>query len=228
MITRRSALRGGLAAAAIAIARPAPGSAGNFERTLANILISEGGNDDDKRDPGGRTSRGIIQREWTAWRHMHAEDLPDDVWEAPQSEIVAIYRVRYWDVMRGDELLRGLDYSVVDYAVNSGTGRAGKVLHRALGLRDDGWQVDDEVLAAIGRRDAKVLIRAINDERLRFLRQLHTWPVFGTGWARRVASVRAISLAMAGGTVRGSGGLLTPAYGPHKAFDADAELGGTP
>ena len=38
---------------------------------------------------------------------------------------------------------------------------------------------------------------AINDERLRFLIALKTWPVFGNGWARRVAEVKAFSLNLA-------------------------------
>src|SRR5690606_34928799 len=35
------------------------------------------------------------------------------------------------------------------------------------------------------------------DERLAFLKSLKTWPVFGTGWGRRVADVRRDALAMA-------------------------------
>lgn len=40
---------------------------------------------------------------------------------------------------------------------------------------------------------------ALCDERLRFLKSLRTWPVFGKGWGRRVAEVRAAALAMARG-----------------------------
>jgi lysozyme family protein len=41
------------------------------------------------------------------------------------------------------------------------------------------------------------LIGAVNDERLAFLNGLKTWPVFGAGWGRRVAEVRAAALHMA-------------------------------
>jgi len=37
----------------------------------------------------------------------------------------------------------------------------------------------------------------IFDYRLAFLQSLKTWPVFGKGWGRRVAEVRAAALAMA-------------------------------
>ena len=49
------------------------------------------------------------------------------------------------------------------------------------------------------RADAAKLVVAICDERLRFLRSLKTWSVFGKGWARRVAEVKAFSLSLAAG-----------------------------
>jgi lysozyme family protein len=42
------------------------------------------------------------------------------------------------------------------------------------------------------------VIRQVNDERLAFLQRLPTWHRFGGGWGKRVASVKAISLNMAG------------------------------
>ena len=57
--------------------------------------------------------------------------------------------------------------------------------------------ITDEVLRAVAKRDLRTLIAAVNDERLVFLKGLKTWPVFGAGWARRVAEVRAAALGMA-------------------------------
>ena len=62
-------------------------------------------------------------------------------------EAKAIYRKRYWDVQRCDELPAGVDYSVFDYGVNSGIGRSGKVLRRVVGLPDNTSVVTDQVLA---------------------------------------------------------------------------------
>ena len=53
--------------------------------------------------------------------------------------------------------------------------------------------ITDEVLRAVAKRDLRTLIAAVNDERLVFLKGLKTWPVFGAGWARRVAEVRAVA-----------------------------------
>jgi len=85
---------------------------------------------------------------------------------------------------------------VFDYGVNSGIGRAAKVLQRLLGLADDGV-VGPRTLAAAACADAGRLIDAICDERLAFLQGLRTWSVFGNGWGRRVREVRAAALAIA-------------------------------
>lgn len=219
-------------AALLTLASVAGAIAANWPRVLANVLISEGGNDDDPRDPGGRTSRGIIQREWNAWRQTHP-GLPADVWKAPQSQVEAIYRAKYWDVMRGDELPAGVDYSVADYSINSGIGRGGKVLRCAVQIDmpivdcvrvSRTWEITPDILDAVKRLDAKTLIRTINDERIGFLRRLPTYKHFGGGWSRRVASVRSISLSMANGVRQGAGSQFRPAFGPHKAFEEGDEV----
>jgi hypothetical protein len=107
-----------------------------------------------------------------------------------------IYRKRYWDAMRCDDLPSGVDYSVFDYGVNSGIGRSAKALRRICGLQA-GTTITPEVVAAVKDRDAVSVINALNDERLRFLQGLSTWSIFGRGWGRRVNEVRAFSLKLA-------------------------------
>lgn len=106
-----------------------------------------------------------------------------------------IYRTKYWDALRCDALPAGLDYTIFDYGVNSGIVRAAKVLQRTLGMRISGVIGDAEVDAA-RRHFTSDLIGRICDERLAFLKSLKTWPVFGSGWGRRVAEVRSAALAM--------------------------------
>ncbi len=83
------------------------------------------------------------------------------------------------------------------YGVNSGIGRSGKVLRRALKLPDNSSSVTDAVIAAARAIDPAILVAVICDERLRFLQSLKTWPVFGAGWGRRVAEVKSAAMAMA-------------------------------
>jgi lysozyme family protein len=147
----------------------------------------EGGNDDDPRDPGGRTSRGIIQSEWNVYRRQHpGQNLPADVWLAPESAITDIYHNgQYWSGQRCPELPAGPDAAVADYGVNSGVGRSGRVLRHICGLPTSTYVINDEVVAAVAKRDAKAVADAINAERIAFLRGLSTFRTFGTGWTRR-------------------------------------------
>src|SRR5262245_35115614 len=170
-------------------------AASSYNEALARLLVHEGGNDDDPRDPGGRTSRGILQREWDVWRRSRP-GLPADVWRAPQDQVEAIYRQNYWNALRGDDLPAGVDYAVFDYGVNSGIGRAAKVLQRLVVTAVDG-EVGPDTVAATKRANAAALIEAICDERLAFLQGLRTWPTFGKGWSRRVREVRAAARALA-------------------------------
>lgn len=167
----------------------------NYDEAIRLLLISEGGNDDDPQDPGGRTSRGILQSEWNVWRRTHP-NLPEDVWEAPQDQVIAIYKQNYWDKLRCDDLPSGVDYAVFDYGVNSGIVRAAKVLQNFVGVEQDG-EIGPLTIAATNKIDPKQLITSICDQRLTFLQGLGTWGRFGRGWARRVKEVKDTSLQMA-------------------------------
>jgi lysozyme family protein len=169
--------------------------AATYNAALARLLAHEGGYTNHPADPGGPTNFGITIHDYR--RYVKPNATAADVRAMRVEEAKAIYRCKYWSAMRCDELPAGLDYAVFDYAVNSGTGRVPKVLARLLGAPVDG-RMSDGLMAALRRRDASAMIGALCDERLAFLRQLKTWPVFGGGWSRRVAEVRSAALAMAG------------------------------
>lgn len=198
----------------------------SWPSVLHNILQSEGGNDDDKADPGGRTSRGVIQREWNAWRTTHP-GLPSDVWEAPQEQIDAIYHQKYWThrCINGDKLPAGLDYTIGDYGVNAGVNRPGIVLRRILQVNTDRCDISDALLAIIATKDTLALIRAVGAERKRFYANLiaarPSLGKFRGGWTARANSVELKSLKMAGSPAVGFFGEEMdpePAFGPGKAY----------
>lgn len=166
-----------------------------FEAALSRLLRDEGGYGNDPRDPGGPTNFGITLAD--ARRFWKADATAADVKAMPQGVARDIYRKRYWNALRCDELPEGVDYAVFDYGVNSGVARAGKVLRRKLSLPDTSSTINDTVIDAAMRADPSQLIGAICAERLAFLKGLRTWPAFGRGWARRVAGVEAAALAMA-------------------------------
>lgn len=167
-----------------------------FITCVAEVLRHEGGYVDHPREPGGCTNFGITRRTLEGWRREPT--ACDAVRALRVDEARAIYRAHYWNAVHGDELPAGIDLAVFDAAVNSGRRRAALWLQEALGVATDGAIGPKTLRAARATNDRAALIGRICDIRLAFLRGLDTWSDFGRGWSRRVRSVRAASLVMAG------------------------------
>lgn len=167
----------------------------NYDTVLSLLLQHEGGYDNHPSDPGGPTNFGITIYDYR--KYVKPDATADDVRRMQLSEAKEIYATKYWRAQNCDQLEGGVDYAIFDYGVNSGVGRSGKVLRRCLGLPDNSSLVTPEVIAAAQAMPAAQLVAAICDERLRFLKALRTWPVFGKGWGRRVAEVKAFGQKIA-------------------------------
>lgn len=170
----------------------------NFDKCLKPLLEDEGGNDDDPHDPGGRTSRGIIQSEYNHYRHAHSL-IQRDVWSASDAEVSDIYKTEYWDVLQCEFMPAGVDYCVFDYGVNSGISRSAKVLQRIVGAEVDGI-VGPETVRMVSGMPSENIINVMSAERLSFLEHLGTWGRYGRGWSRRVKHVKSLSLQMSKGS----------------------------
>jgi lysozyme family protein len=167
----------------------------SYDQCLERVLAHEGGYTNDPQDPGGPTNFGITIYDYR--KYVKPSATAADVKRMSLAEAKRIYRSKYWDALSCDDLPAGVDYTVFDYGVNSGIGRAGKVTRRVLGLSDADWRVNADVIAALKKAEPSKVIVAINDERLQFLKSLRTWSAFGVGWGRRVAEVKAFSLERA-------------------------------
>jgi lysozyme family protein len=162
----------------------------NFKQSLVWVRTSEGGNDDDPSDSGGRTSRGITQREYDAYCRMAG--LPrGDVWKAEDAVIDDIYHRSYW-MPYGPIMPAGVDYMLFDDSVLSGPVTAIKTLQRALGVVPDG-HIGLLTSEAIGKADHKALVEKIGQARLaRYDAIIAARPKdmkFRGGWRNRVAFV---------------------------------------
>jgi lysozyme family protein len=206
-------------------------TAANFDAALSRVLAHEGGYTNHPSDPGGPTNYGITIADYR--KYVKADATAADVRNMTVGDAKKIYRLRYWRELRCDDLPPGVDYATFDYGVNSGTARAGKVLRRLLRLPATTAAIDDDVIAAAGRAEHDRLIIAICEERLAFLQGLKTWPVFGAGWARRVAEVKAAALAMANaqqtrpvgdnkGKIAAAGAVVAAGAAAHQAGLANA------
>lgn len=158
----------------------------NQEQAINLILTSEGGYVDHPHDPGGATNLGVTLATLAAWRQQPVTKAEVRALERP--EAIEIYEVQYADKISFALLPLGVDYCVLDCAVNSGPGRAALLLQKVLRVAQDGV-IGLKTLAAARDMVPEVLLALYNEARLAFLRSLRNWKHFGTGWRTRVERV---------------------------------------
>lgn len=174
----------------------------NFMRANKNVLVHEGGFSDHPSDPGGATNQGITQRVYDSYR-MSIGKKKKSVKDMTVPERDIIYKTRYWDQIKGDYLPSGIDYCLYDSAVHSGPTQAVKWLQRAMGGeykgKVDGLIGGETIRAAQALADINEVIDSICSQRLKFMKALKTWAVFGRGWEKRVHNVRDVCKKWASG-----------------------------
>lgn len=170
----------------------------DFPRCMPRILVYEGGKCNDAGDPGGKTNQGVTHLTYDSWRREHGFPTRD-VYLLEPAERDDIYKKRYWDVVRGDDLPVGLDLVVFDGAVNSGPAQSVKWLQKALGDKFTGTVdglIGQKTLQAIDDyADIESLIEGYCSRRLATLQRLKTFRLFGKGWSARIANGQKIALA---------------------------------
>lgn len=163
----------------------------NFQRAIPLVLAHEGGFVDDRFDPGGATNLGVtIGTAKAIGLDVNGDGVTDviDIKLLKPADAAKVYKRFYWDAVCGDLLPSGVDYSVFDFAVNSGVSRAAKHLQAAIGAYPDG-HIGPKTLAALELYPAKDIIRRVNEDRLAFLKSLPTFGRYGRGWSARVKAV---------------------------------------
>ena len=157
----------------------------NFDVCLEMLLEHEGGYVNHPKDPGGETNLGVTRAVYE--QHVGRQVMDGEMRSLTKADVKPIYKTMYWDKVRGDDLPHGLDWSVFDWAVNSGPGRAAKALQRIVGVKPDGG-IGPVTLRAVHNFDAGDLIEKMHDQRQAFYEGLNTFSTFGRGWTKRNAS----------------------------------------
>ncbi|NQW94048.1 MAG: glycoside hydrolase family 108 protein [Polaromonas sp.] len=152
----------------------------NFDVAFERLLGNEGGYSNNPSDPGGATNWGVTQAV------ARANGYQGDMRDFTQAQAKVIYRRDYWDAVRAGALPAEVRFDIFDGAVNSGVGQSIRWLQRAVGAEADGV-LGTQTLAAVGALPGAVVAARYNGHRLMFMAGLKTWPVFGGGWARRIA-----------------------------------------
>ena len=159
----------------------------NFEEALKAILKHEGGFVNHKLDPGGMTNLGVTKKVWEEWV---GHPVDEKAMRALTPEVVApMYKKKYWDVVKGDEMPDGLDYLMFDFAINAGPGRAIKVMQKSIGTTPDG-AIGPKTMQSLKDANQSELVAKFSAEKEAFYRSLPTFATFGKGWLRRVAEAK--------------------------------------
>lgn len=154
-----------------------------FDDYITYIIDAhEGGLVDHKDDPGGLTKYGISQR---AFPELEIRELTKE-------QAKEIYRLHYWQKIRGEELPEKLKLITLDAAINQGVSRAAKLLQRACGVNDDGI-IGPKTLAALRTTQSVFVLSKYAELRMKHYQSLDNWRVFGKGWSRRLLDVAVLS-----------------------------------
>ena len=169
----------------------------NFDKCFELMLKHEGGFVNHPQDPGGMTNLGVTKQVWEEWLGRQVSEK--EMRALTPIMVKPLYKRKYWDAVRADDLVSGVDYCVFDVAVNSGPGRAIKFLQSCVGVAADGG-FGPRTLAAVkeAEKDPARLIEMYCARRLEFLQSLKTFETFGKGWSKRVQEVKDKALKMLG------------------------------
>lgn len=96
----------------------------NWDRSVQNILIWEGGWAERPNEPGGAVNKGVSLTAFREWRLSQGKAIPtkEDLRELTDDEAKQIYRKKYADAIGFDHLASGYDYALLTAAVMSGPG----------------------------------------------------------------------------------------------------------
>lgn len=158
----------------------------NFDKSLNFVLEKEGEFVNHPQDPGGMTNLGCTKKVWEEWVGHPVDEK--QMRALTKADVAPLYQRKYWNACRCSELPSGLDLCVFDTAINSGAGRAIKLLQGCLGVVADG-AIGNNTMAAVTQFKGESLLGLIDSycsSRQAYLTSLPTFGTFGKGWTRRV------------------------------------------
>ena len=168
-------------------------AASNWKQAFEQMLASEGGYVNHPSDPGGMTNLGVTKRVWEEW--VGRESNEKEMRSLTPEMVEPLYKRKFWDACKCDDMPTGVDYLVFDFAVNAGCGRSAKILQTAVGVPADGG-IGPITLAAVKAQDPVEQVEKFSQAKEDFYRSLNTFETFGKGWLNRVAAVKVKASSM--------------------------------
>jgi lysozyme family protein len=161
----------------------------NFLDSFARLIGHEGGLSMDPRDRGNWTGgrRDVGELRGTKFGISAAAFPTLDIKSLTLDQAREIYLEKYWAPAGCDMVPEQIKFPLFDLAVNSGPGRAARLLQRAVGAEEDGSVGPKTVMSILNMPPDKVL-RRLDAHRLLLMANDSSWPAHGRGWVIRVAT----------------------------------------
>lgn len=175
-----------------------------FQKAYAKVKKFEGGYANNPNDRGGETYAGIARvhfPKWKGWeiidKYKQSEHSSKELNKVLQGNeqldvmVEYFYKVNFWNAIKGDEITNQLVAdNIMDFAVNSGVGRASKYAQRIVGVTEDG-EIGAKTIKAINAHTHDFVVK-YKAARLEFLKKIvardSTQSEFMKGWTVRVQS----------------------------------------
>lgn len=174
---------------------------------LAPFILSwEGGVSNNKNDSGGLTNKGVTLAVWTKHgRDINGDGVIDgnDLVTITDEDAVKIMKLLYWDTVKADKIVsQNVANILVDWAWNSGVGRAAKEVQSIVGATADGI-IGEKSIAAINAMNSEDLFKKIFAARLKYIDNIVASnpknKTFEKGWKNRLNSIQYGKLVYNGG-----------------------------
>jgi lysozyme family protein len=163
---------------------------GNLQQSMDIMMKLEGGKSDLKSDRGGRTNLGVTQREFDKFRQKQGL-APKDVFNITKQEAQQVYKLGYWNVIKGDELPLNVAHAMFSYALTDGPQDSVRFVQKLLGVEVTGFMGPKTKLAiwnASKNGDRKLTERILNKQIARY--ENDEQEQFQKGWVNRVKKLR--------------------------------------
>tara|TARA_Y100001972_G_C7653111_1_gene328561 strand:- start:1960 stop:2472 length:513 start_codon:yes stop_codon:yes gene_type:complete len=166
----------------------------DFDYCITEVLKHEGGYSNNVNDLGGETNLGVTHKTYTEYC-MEQDFVAKDMKDLTKEDVSPIYKTKFWNAMKCDDIPSGLNYFLFDFGVNCGPFRAIKKLQRCVGTLEDGI-IGPQTIAQIFSHDVQTIINDLCIERQKHYESLDSFKHFGNGWTRRNKEVRNKSIEM--------------------------------
>jgi lysozyme family protein len=145
-----------------------------FQRAFTALILDEGPETNDPKDPGGRTKFGISAR---LWPNIDLDTLTiDDARE--------FYYTNYWNAVHGDSFKEGIGELMFDCAVNQGISACVRIAQRAMHITDDGI-IGLGTRTALEQYSRTTFIERFTAMRIFYYKGTKNFDYYGLGWISR-------------------------------------------